>query len=274
MSRLHKPRSPCGSRGLALRLGAAFAAAYAPAATAFQPLVTDDTGTQGAGGNQVELALNRQEFRSEGIKSTTKTIPVVYTRGVTETLDLYAGVSHGRIDSDDPGVEARGHGNPLLGAKWRIYEHEAQKFSIGFKPEVQFGSSADDERRGISIGRNGFSGSMIVTQETSFGAVHANYAYARINYALEANRSAQRSNLHRLSVAPVFELGSVWRLAIDAGITTNPRRRERARMGFIETGGIWSPVKDLDLALGWIQFLGDGEPRASTLTAGLTWRFR
>ena len=257
-----------------LLLGSAFAMAHAPFAAALQPLITDDTGTQGAGGNQFELAINREEAKSEGVKTKTTTFPLVYTRGVTDALDLYASVSHGRINSDDPTAAARGHGNPLLGAKWRFYDDEAQKFSVGFKPEIRFGSSSADERRGVSIGRTGFAGLVMATQDTAFGSVLANYGYTRVNHALEANRSQQRSNLHRLSVAPVVDVGPAWKLAVDAGIATNPLRRERARMGYVEAGAIWSPTKDLDLALGWIQSLRDGEPRSAILTAGITCRFR
>ena len=253
---------------------AALSAAYPSAGFGFQPLITDDTGTQGAGGNQVELAVNRQEFESAGVTTTTRSFPFVFTRGLTEALDVYAGIAHNRISSSDPGAKANGQGNPTLGLKWRFFENEQRKLSIGLKPEIAFGTSSEDEARGLAFGRNSYSCTGIVTQETGFGAVHVNYAFARVDYALESNRSAHRRTLHRLSVAPVIEVSSGWRLAVDAGLTTNPHRVERARMGYAELGAIWSPSKDLDLALGAIAFLGDGEPRSSILTAGVTWRFR
>jgi hypothetical protein len=262
------------TRFVSRALCAALVAAHAHFAAAFQPLITDDTGTQGAGGNQLELAFDREEFKSEGVKTTTRSFPLTYTRGLTDTLDVYAGASHVRIDSDDPGAEARGHGNPTLGVKWRFHDDASERLSIALKPEVRFGSSSTDERRGVSIGRNSYSGLLLVTQETSFGSVLANYGYTRVNYALESNRSQQRSSLHRLSVAPVIEAGPMWKLALDAGIVTNPLRRERVWMGYVEAGAIWSPTKDVDVALGWIRPVRDGEPHAAALTAGLTWRFR
>src|SRR5262245_29891814 len=114
----------------------ALCAAYAPFAPAFQPLITDDADTQGAGGNQIELTVNRIEFKSEGITTRTKVFPLVYTRGITDALDVYAEVSHVRVDTVGSSADARGHGNPVLGVKWRFHEDEAQKFSIGFKPEI------------------------------------------------------------------------------------------------------------------------------------------
>ena len=280
--RLFVKRTPFRRRSAQYRVGsvscALFAAicwrGYAPPAGAYQPLITDDTSTQGTGGNQVEVAINRQEYKSGGITTTTKSFPLTYTRGVTDALDLYGSLSHGRIDSDDPSAEARGHGNPVLGLKWRFYDDKAQKLSIALKPELQIGSSASDESRGVSIGRSGYSGLLILTQETSFGAVHANYAFTRVNYALESNRAQDRRNLQRLSAVPVYDFAPEWAIAMDAGVTTNSKRSERSVMGYAEVGLIWSPNKDLDLALGWIAYGRDGEPRASTLTAGVTWRFR
>jgi hypothetical protein len=247
---------------------------HAPAVFAFQPLITDDTGTQGSGGNQVEFSWNRQRLESTGDTTRTFTRSLTYTRGITDAIDVYGGVSQVRVGSPVPGTDTHGHGNPVLGLKWRFYENEDEKFSVGFKPEIQFHASADYEERGLGNGHNGYSGTLILTRETAFGAVHLNYAFTQVNYALDANRNAHRRHLHRLNVAPVFELAEQWQVGVDLGLTTNSHRTERAAMGYAELGVIWSPGKDLDFALGWIAFLGDGEPRSSTLTAGVTWRFK
>jgi len=247
---------------------------HASAALAFQPLITDDTGTQGAGGNQIEFALNRQELKSAGDTTKTRTLPLVYTRGLADTLDAYVGVSHVRIRSSIAGSDAKGGGNPVLGLKWRFYHNEERKLSIGFKPELQIGVSNDAVARGLGIDRNSYSGLIIATQETGFGAVHFNVGRSQMNYGLDANRNANRHAIHRLSVAPVFGVAEGWKVAVDLGVTTNPDRTRRARMGYAELGAIWSPGKDLDFALGWIANLADGEPRSFTWTAGVTWRFK
>jgi hypothetical protein len=78
---------------------------------------------------------------------------------------------------------------------------------------------------------------------------------------------------YRLSLAPVVRVSQTWAVALDVGVTTNPDRAERARMGYVELGTIWEPVEGFVLALGWIAQVADGAPRTRTLTAGLTWRF-
>lgn len=107
-------------------------------AAAFQPLVTDDTGTQGAGGNQLEAAYNRSTDRLGGAKTVTHEIPLVYTRGITDALDIYAGSTRLSIVPPAPGATERGWGNPVLGAKWRFYDDESSKLSFAFRPEIRF----------------------------------------------------------------------------------------------------------------------------------------
>jgi hypothetical protein len=243
-------------------------------ASAFQPLVTDDTGTQGAKGNQVEAAYNRTVDKLSGTEAVTQEVPLVFTRGFTDALDLYAGVGYQRIEPPAPGTEERGWGNPAVGAKWRFYENEASKLSFALKPEVLFPVSDSREARGLGTAKNSYSVNLIMTQETGFGAVHANAVAERVNYSDDALNSAERRTLYRLSVAPVWDVAEGWKLALDAGLTTNPDLAESARMGYVELGAIYSPSKDLDLAFGIIRNVSDGDISTTQATAGITWRFR
>ena len=242
-------------------------------ACALQPLITDDTGTQGKGGNQLELALDRERVRSLGERETVHALSLVYTRGLADSLDAYFELVRSRIRSSVLGDDASGFGNPAVGFKWRLWESEPQGLSIAVKPELQFGVSGSSERRGLGAGRTGYAATLIVTSEHGFGEIHWNASAARVRYDVSENRRDNRDDLYRVSVAPVFTLSPAWKVALDAGMVTNPDRARRARMGFVELGAIWSPHEDLELALGIIALVGDGEPRSRTLTAGLTWRF-
>ncbi len=243
-------------------------------ASAFQPLVTDDTGTQGARGNQVEAAYNRTVDKAPGTQDITHGVPLVFTRGVSDALDLYVGLSSQRIVPTAPATEERGWSNTSAGAKWRFYDDEASKLSFGLKPEIQFPVSTDKEARGLGTARTSYSVSLLMTQETGFGAVHANLAVARVNYADAALNAAERSTRYRLSVAPVWDVAEGWKLALDTGIITNPDNAARARMGYVEIGAIYSPDKNLDLALGVVRNIMDGSAETTQVTIGFTWRFR
>jgi hypothetical protein len=244
------------------------------AAWAFQPLVTDDTGTQGTGGNQVETAYNRTIEKAPGSRVITHEVPLVFTRGTTDTLDLYVALALQRIVPDAPAPNERGLGNTAVGAKWRFYDNDAAKLSLALKPEIRFPVSDGREARGLGTARTSYGLGLLLTQETGFGAVHANLVAERVNHADDALNAAQRRTQYRLSMAPVWDVSENWKLALDAGLVTNPDRTAKARSGYIEIGAIYSPGKDLDLALGVIRGLMDGSANSTQVTAGLTWRFR
>jgi hypothetical protein len=242
-------------------------------ASAFQPLVTDDTGTQGSGGNQLEFSYSRFAEKDLDARATLETLPITYTRGLTETLDIYAGVTYAKLQvTDEP--EARGAGIPAIGLKWRFYESEPDKLSLAVKPEIRRAFSSGAEDRGLGNGPLNGGVALLLSQETGFGAVHANLSVNTFRFALEENRELHRDILWRLSVAPVFDLAWDWKIALDAGLITNPHKAEKATMGYVEIGAIYSPRKDLDFALGFISDVFHEGHSVYGATAGVTWRFR
>jgi hypothetical protein len=256
------------------RLSASLLALLPVAAWAFQPLVTDDTGTQGAAGNQIEAAYNRSSDKAPGSRVITHEAPLVYTRGVTDALDVYVGIARQRIVPDAPALSEQGWGNTAVGAKWRFYDNDASKLSFALKPEIRFPVSESREARGLGTARTSYGLGLLLTQETGFGAVHANLVAERVNHADAALNAAERRTLYRLSLAPVWDVSESWKLAIDTGITTNPDRAARARMAYVELGAIYSPDKNLDLALGVMRNVMDNDADSWLATLGLTWRFR
>ena len=234
---------------------------------AFQPLITDDTGTQGAGGNQLEGSFARTDATN-----VTRAAGAVYTRGVTDALDALIGLTHLRRSSADATTED-GWSNSSLGAKWRFFDDEQGKLSFALRPELQLPVSAGKEARGSGTARTSWRLDLLMTQKTGFGTLHANLASSRVNFNDAGNNDAIRRSLYRLSVAPVWNLTGQWKLALDTGIVTNPDRAQKARMGYLELGAIYSPSKDLEFALGAIRNYSSGPANATQLTAGVTWRF-
>ncbi len=136
-----------------LTLLIAIAAALPVAALAFQPLATDDTGTQGKGGNQLEAGYNRTSKKAPVGNSSTHEIPLVYTHGVTDALDIYIGGTRTRIVPDAPAFKETGWSNSVVGAKWRFQENETSKLSFAIKPEVSIGVYKSREPRGVGTGK-------------------------------------------------------------------------------------------------------------------------
>lgn len=245
---------------------------HAHSASSFQPLVTDDTGTQGSSGNQIELSINADRTEVAGVTEHRRTLPVAYTRGLNEVLDIFAGISHAQIRPS--GDEASGNGNPVLGVKWRFYENEKSGTSIAAKPELLFPVSAGRENAGLGKGRTSGNLTLILTQEIPFGAIHFNAGLGRERYRDPLN--GLDTTIARASIAPVWDLAAQWKLALDLGTESARAAGVSVRSNFVELGAIYSPGKDLDFALGILRTSDNDSPgtKTHTASAGVTWRFR
>jgi len=244
------------------------------AAQAFQPLVTDEAGTLGAGGNQVELGYARAADKDALSKTTASALTLIYTRGLTETLDAAVTVAHLRNREVSSGVSASGAANPVAGLKWRFYDDEEKKLSLALKPEVRFPVSGGGEQRRLDSGATNARIGLLLTRETDFGALHANLSLASNRFAEPANRAENRGSLWRLSAAPVVEISPGWKIALDTGLVTNPRKGERAAMGYLELGAVYAAAQGLDVAFGIVRDIGRQGHSAQLATAGLTWQFK
>ena len=252
-------------------LCAGLLAIFAVSAHALQPLVTDDTGTQGAGANQIEFSWNEERARTNGETERTSSSPVVYTRGVTETVDLYFGLAPQRIRSSS--ATASGMGNTAIGAKWRFFENEESGTSLAVKPEVLLPVSSTRENDGLGAGKTSGHLTFILSQDVPFGAVHLNAGVGRERF--KDRESNPDATIWRVSVAPVWEVSEQWKLAFDTGVESAEAGGDRVRTAFVEFGAIYSPSKDVDLALGVIRSRDNDAPktRVDVVNAGLTWRF-
>ena len=249
-------------------------AGFAVPAPAVQPLITDDTGTQGSGGNQLEFLINEDRAEAAGNVVRLRALPVVYTRGLTETLDVFAGFTYARIRSGTHGADASGHGNRSFGVKWRFDENKGSKTSFAVKPEVLFPVSAGRESAGLGTGRVSGNLALMLTQEVPFGAIHLNAGVGRDRYRDTSNNPDTTTT--RASIAPVWDIANRWKLALDFGTESAHAQGARLRSHFVELGAIYSPGRELDFALGILRSSDNDSPRTKkqTATAGITWRFR
>lgn len=240
---------------------------------AFQPLITDDTGTQGKGENQLEISFSDDRVEQSGVASSVRMLPLTYTRGLSDTLDISLGVNHTHLNSDIPSTELiSGNGNSSVGLKWRFFENEASKTSLALKGELGLPINREQERIGLGSGRGYYIVTAILMQETSFGAVLFNLASAQVRYSdTLANPDI---SLLRASLAPVWQVKDQWKLAFDMGITREATVEKQTSIRFMEIGVVYSPSKDLDIALGFIGRSGVERATSRGLTGGISWRFR
>ena len=240
---------------------------------AFQPLITDDTGTQGQGENQLEFSFSDDRVEQAGVGNSARVLPLTYTRGLSETLDISLGVNHTHLNSDAPGAEfISGNGNPSVSLKWRFHENEASKTSLAIKAELGLPVSREQEAVGLGNGRGYYTLTAILMQETSFGAILVNLASGQVRYS--DTMTNPDVSLVRASLAPVWQVNDQWKLALDLGSTRESVADKQTYTKFVEIGAVYSPGKDIDIAFGFISRKDESSTSNNGITGGISWRFR
>jgi hypothetical protein len=243
-------------------------AAFSADASAQQLLITTDTGTQGAGGNQLEVAYHRERARTDGETGRLHAFDLTYTHGLTETVDVYAGMTHARLRVE--GERASGLGNTTIGAKWRFFENEASGTSLAINPEIALPVGSQREREGLGTGRASGSLTLVFSQDLPFGSLHFNAGVGRERY-----RHDEDATIRSFSVAPVWEISERWKLAFDMGVDLSRSGGDTVRSKFAEITAVYAPGKDYELSIAFTRTTDDEHPRsrANTVAAGVSWWF-
>lgn len=250
-------------------------AIVSPPALALQPLITDDTGTQGSGGNQIEASYTGLRSTSAGATDKAGGIAATYTRGVGEELDLFVTGSYLRLRPAGSSA-AYGAGTPSIGAKWRFMGTEEDDTRLGVKPEIFFPiNGSEREADGFATGNVSGRLTFLLEQKVPFGVVLVN-AFVGRNRLHGIFDGSGDSTTTGLSLAPIWEVSEEWRLALDMGQSYQRGGGSTTIGHYLEAAAIYSVDKDLELALGVIGASDNQNPRttARKATVGLTWRFR
>jgi hypothetical protein len=249
---------------------AALFAGFSPSSFALQPLVTDDAGTVGAGTRQLEVSFDRERTRWSGEGTErVNSVPVTFSYGLTETLDISVGIDYSRIRAS--GERASGFGNTAIGGKWRFFENEDSGTSMGLSAEVALPVSSRREDDGLGAGKTSGSLTFLLSQELPFGEIHFNAGAGRERFRHSEDNTTSRY----FSVAPVWSVSERWKLALDVGIDLSRSGGHTVRSRFAEIGAIYTLNENVELAIGYIRTTDDESPKARTngVTVGLAWQF-
>ena len=211
--------------------GALATVLFVSSAYGAHPLNTEDTGTQGRGGWQLEL--NGERNRDEGVNGAQAAAVLSY--GFTETADLQAGLAW-----QDTGVE-KGAGDSLVAVKWRFWEQHA--WSAGLRGGVSL-PSGDDER-GLGAGRTTWAALLIGQYDGERWMFLSHLGYRR-----NRNTLGERESIAELSGAVLYKASGALRLLLDAVATRNPDPQSERGLRSLVAGFIWSASKDIDLDAG------------------------
>lgn len=219
----------------------------ATAAHAAHPLITEDTGTQGQGGWQLELNVERQ--RNAGASATQWGSTIAY--GFVDNADLQVGLPY-------LAGEGNGKGDVAIDVKWRFFQRDV--LSLGLKPGVTLPTG--DEERGLGTGRTTVGSLLILSYEPESWSFHTHAGYRH-----NRNSLGEPESLRHLS-------GSIWlkpsaQLKLVADLSTDSGGGETLRQYVL--GFIYSVTKDFDIDAGLRRTRAPATDRA--LLAGITLRW-
>lgn len=230
------------------------ALATAGQAHAFFPFVTDDTGTQGQGGNQLELNYEFVKEYSDEIDESgrlintatgiSNSVPVTYTFGVTDNVDIFFGIAR----QTGP---VNGWQNTEIGAKWVFAGDQSQGWSAAVKPSVILPVSSGMQDDGLGNARTNWGLAFVSSYLADGYEFHVNASYTSNRNETTASSEAQRTNIWSLSAAPVLVLNDQWKVGLDFGIETNPGYNSDYST-FGEIGIQYAPMENLQFGLGLI----------------------
>jgi len=232
--------------------GALAAVLFASGAYGAHPLNTEDTGTQGKGGWQLEVNGERNEDQSlKGAQAAA-----VLSYGAAETIDLQFGVPW-----QDTGAE-RGAGDLVAALKWKFWEQGP--WSAGLRGAVT--APTGDEDRGLGNGKPTWAALLIGQYEGERWIFLAHAGYRR-----NSNTFGDRESISEISAAALYKATAQLKLLVDANRTTNPDPQSDQQLRQRVLGAIYSPSKDLDLDIGFRR--GNDPAIERAVMAGITLRW-
>ncbi len=253
-------------------IGVVFAVLMMVTATpswAAHPLITDDTGTQGKGGYEIELNGEFEHDDEDGVESEVTTIAGALSVGLADAIDLVLGipVQFTRVIEDtEEGHETtteEGISDISIELKWRFWERKGLSFAV--KPVVTLPTG--ERKEGLGGGRITGSLYLISTLEKGPVCFHAN-----VGYIQNENKNDERKELWHASLAMEYAVLDKLKLVANVGVDRNADRASQTNPGWVIGGIIYSLTDSLDLDFGVKAGLNDVAPDYSLL-AGLTWGF-
>jgi len=234
---------------LALLLGVSLLPSVA---SAYFPFFTDDTGTQGRGGHQVELSYGWSFDKGDEIDEDIRVIgstsgipqnvPLTYNYGMGKSVDIFFGVARQILPSG-------GWQNNQLGLKWVFYGDQKQGWSAAVKPLLIIPVTTAMQGNGLGTAKWNSAIALIASLVENRYEIHINAGYQSNLLVPTTDNDSQRDTLFNISVVPVVLINDAWRIGLDIGLQTNPRFDSNYQFN-TGLGLVYSPVRDVQLGFG------------------------
>jgi hypothetical protein len=233
--------------------------ASAQLAHAAHPLISEDPGTQGTGGVELEIGFAASDGEPGGGR-VSQLAPQLAV-GVHPAIDLLVVPRYLWLrPKDEP--RQRGFGDTSLDVKWRFYENDTVQLAVRAGAELATG----DDSKGLGQDGTGWHAvlAMSVDVEPVQWLVNLGYTRARV--------SGERSHLPYASTALIAPADGAVRGFVEVAAQAHGDPSRSTWPAVARTGVMWKAAPWLDLDLGAEGRLNRAAPRA-TLLAGATMRW-
>lgn len=237
---------------------------------AARPLITDDAATVGKGKFQAELGgeWSSRTDREDGvrIKETGTEVSGVFTYGLSESIDLVAGIPYlrGKVREDRTTVfDKNGISDVSVETKWRFLEKDG--FGLALKPGLTFPTG--DHKKGFGTGRTTFGLTFIASKEMEPFGFHFNTGYTR-----NENKVDERKDLWSASLAATWKAIKGLNIVGDVGFERNADPTVKTAPAFALVGLNYAVTDAIVLDAG-VKFGLNKQEVDRAIIAGITFSF-
>ena len=244
------------------RLAAALVAlglAIADPAQAAHPIISEDPGTQGTGGLEVEIGFAASRGEPGGGRGSQLATQLAW--GLAPTLDVLVVPRYLWLRPADASRE-RGVGDTSLDLKWRFVEIDKVQVAVRAGVELPTG----DAPRGLGADGTGFHAVLALAFDAEPVQWLVNVGYAR------ARTAGERTHLPFASTAVVIPAEGAVRTFVEVAAQANSDPARSTWPAVARTGLIWKVADGVDLDVGLEGRLNRAAPR-TTVLAGATFRW-
>jgi hypothetical protein len=237
----------------------ALALATVASAHAAHPILSEDPGTQGTGGVELEFGFAASDGEPGGGRVSQLSSQFAY--GLTPSVDVIVFARYLWLrPQDEP--RQRGVGDTALDLKWRFVETEAVQLAVRAGVDLPTG----DAPKGLGADGTGWHAVLALSAaiEPAQWLVNVGYFYVR--------EPGVRAHVPFASTAVIVPSEGVLRTFVEVATLANPDPARSTWPTVARTGLIWKAASWLDLDVGAEVRLNREAPR-SLLLAGATLRW-
>jgi opacity protein-like surface antigen len=226
-------------------------------AYAAHPLVTEDSGVQSTGKQQIEFSSDHNSEPNRHSQNASAT----YTYGANDQLDLF-------IALPMRWSATAGIGDASLGTKYLFSEKDGNSWAL--KTELFFPSGSTQKQ--LSKESHDLALTLVHSHKNAAWTMHSNLSLTQRNFNQEQSSIEQRATLWRASFATLYAVTPKIQVLLDMGVYQADLKSETYGDQHLVAGCIFAVTDNLDLDLG-IKYLRHKNSIERQAGIGMAWRF-